>query len=409
MSVPETIVPIVAPTAGRKSGGETPVPVRCLWAWRLWCAAALAAAGLGTTAAARLLGPLGALAWAGIFLAVAGWFLVGVRRELGTNHPPRALHPEQTPDGPLRPFPTLGVATHLTLGRALATAALAASLVAPLRLALAVAVLYTLIAVGDALDGPVARAAGRISVLGAWLDVRVDSAALAAAALALVLQGRAWPVFLVVGLLRPLFLAALALRRRRGARVVPLVSSPGSRAVAGAVMGYLAVALYPLYPAPAARLAGLCFLVPLLVTYLRDWLAVTGRWSAAGRIAPLVRGATPWVRAAAGLGMVALAAGWGDLLGDLGPAGRVLVAVCGLAVLSGFLGRAAALGGLLTLGLAYQGTAQMGGPMVALGMVLAAAAFFTGPGVHALWSPEEGAIRVPGDEVQRPAAGGVTR
>lgn len=384
MSLPEPIAPVVVPESGRKPGGETAVPPPSLWAWRLWCVGALGVAALGGGALAGLLGPVRASAWTGIFLGVAGWLLAGVRRELALNHPPA---------DPARPFPTLGAATHLTLARALATAALAASLVAARELVLPVAVLYTLIAVGDALDGPIARATGRTSALGAWLDVRVDSVALLAAAALLVLQGRVWPVFLAVGLLRPVFLAALELRRRRGARVEALRSSGASRAVAGAVMGYVAVALYPLYPAPAARLVGLCFLAALLVTYLRDWLAVTGRTAGAARVAPLVRGARPWVRAAAGLGLVALAAGWGDILGDVG---RVVVAVAGLAVLMGLLGRCWALAGLLALGLDYQGWAGPGGPALALGLVSAAAAFFLGPGAHALWSPDDGIVRLPG-------------
>jgi hypothetical protein len=159
-------------------------------------------------------------------------------------------------------------------------------------------------------------------------------------------------------------------------------------------MGYVAVALYPLYPVPAARLAGLCFLGAILVTYLKDWLAVTGRRAAAARVVDLVRGATPWARAVAGLALVAIAAGWADLLGD---GGKMLVAACGLAVLLGLLGRTAALAGLLTLGLLYQGMAETGAPVLALGMVLAAAAFFTGPGAHALWSLDDGVVRVPGE------------
>ncbi|MGH2620998.1 MAG: hypothetical protein ACRDHG_10580, partial [Anaerolineales bacterium] len=53
--------------------------------------------------------------------------------------------------------------------------------------------------------------------------------------------------------------------------------SRSRRPIAGLTMGFLSAALWPIVRPPATTLAGVFFLAPLLASFARDWLAVSGR------------------------------------------------------------------------------------------------------------------------------------
>lgn len=105
------------------------------------------------------------------------------------------------------PHPTLGFGNLVTLGRFIAVAALASSL-----LGLANAWFVVLVAlislIFDGVDGYLARKEGRVSDFGARLDMEVDSALAMLLALNLWLSGITGPIILLLGFPRYLFVGA---------------------------------------------------------------------------------------------------------------------------------------------------------------------------------------------------------
>lgn len=173
-----------------------------------------------------------------------------------------------------------GTANLMTLARGVLIALLAGFLLAPEPAGPAgwlPPLLYTLCAVLDLLDGWWARRTDAQTRMGALLDVELDALGILLA-LALAIQYRRLPpAFLVVGLARYLFAAALAVRRRAGLPVVELPPSYLRRRLAGFQMGVLAVLLWPIAAPPATTLGQALIGAPLLAGFVRDWLLATGR------------------------------------------------------------------------------------------------------------------------------------
>jgi CDP-diacylglycerol--glycerol-3-phosphate 3-phosphatidyltransferase len=173
-----------------------------------------------------------------------------------------------------------GAANLLTLFRGLLVALLAGFLFAPRPEGAAAwlpALLFTTAAAVDFLDGWWARHTSSQTHLGSLLDMEFDAVGILLA-VALTVQYRALPApFLAVGVARYLFVAAAALRRRRGRPVHGLPPSYLRRRLAGFQMGVLAVILWPVAQPPATTIAEGLVGIPLLAGFLRDWLVVSGR------------------------------------------------------------------------------------------------------------------------------------
>ena len=170
----------------------------------------------------------------------------------------------------------LTAATWITVGRALLVSALGGFLLAPAGDGVTQWLpggLYTAAALGDLLDGALARRLGQATKLGASLDVTVDAIGLLVAPLLAVLRGRLPPWYLLLAAAYPLFQAGLWLRARWRLPTFRerLRPYPRARLFAGVQMALVATALYPVLPRwvlwPAASLA----MLPTLALFVREW------------------------------------------------------------------------------------------------------------------------------------------
>jgi len=179
-------------------------------------------------------------------------------------------------------FPTVGAANAVTLGRGGLLAVVAGCLLiepdpfAPL--AWLPALCYGASAALDALDGIVARATERVTVLGTRLDMAFDTFGFLIAPLVGVLWGQLPVWYLSLSVARYLFKAGRGLRRYRGKPVYDLPESRLRRPLAGLQMVFITVALAPVVPFALARVAAAVVLVPSLAVFVRDYLAINGRW-----------------------------------------------------------------------------------------------------------------------------------
>jgi CDP-diacylglycerol--glycerol-3-phosphate 3-phosphatidyltransferase len=183
------------------------------------------------------------------------------------------------------PWSTFGLANLITIGRCIAAAALTGLLALPMppgHLVWLAAILHAAAVIPDFFDGYIARITGHVSVLGGRLDMEADSLAMLAATLLSVHYGFMPPWFAAVGFARYLYVFGLWLRTRRGLPVYDLSSSRMRRPVAGLMMGFANLALWPILDERVMALAGLILAVPLLGGFVRDWLVVSGCVDPAG-------------------------------------------------------------------------------------------------------------------------------
>jgi CDP-diacylglycerol--glycerol-3-phosphate 3-phosphatidyltransferase len=173
-----------------------------------------------------------------------------------------------------------GLANLLTLFRGGLIALLAGFLFAPKPAGLAAwlpAAIFTLAAAVDFLDGWWARRTASQTRLGSLLDMEFDALGILLAVGLAVYYGQLPLPFLAVGAARYVFVAAAALRRRRGRPVGELPPSYLRRRLAGFQMGVLAVVLWPIASPPITIIGEGLIGIPLLVGFARDWLVVSGR------------------------------------------------------------------------------------------------------------------------------------
>ncbi|CUX80484.1 MAG: Phosphatidylglycerophosphate synthase [Roseibaca calidilacus] len=168
------------------------------------------------------------------------------------------------------PHARLGMCNIVTLMRGAVIAALAGLLAVPDALAVLgypLAALAALVLALDGVDGWAARRAGLASHFGARLDVETDVAfALVMAALAVALD-KVGPWFLLLGLLRPIFLlGGLVWPWLHG----PLAPSQRRRFVAGLQMGGQVCLLLPVLSGALAQGLGLAILTVVLASFLYD-------------------------------------------------------------------------------------------------------------------------------------------
>lgn len=196
------------------------------------------------------------------------WQLVWQRRALNRATAQAAL------------YPSLGLANQLTLLRGLliaATGGFLLQLPGNALLIWAAAFLYSVAAILDRVDGFVARRTRQTSLLGSELDTIFDALGLVVAPLLAVLLGKVHVSYLLVSVAYYIFSMARARRLRRGLPVHPLLPNTLRRTLAGFQMGYVAVVLWPPFQAELTVVAGVAFMLPLLLGFVVDWLVVSGR------------------------------------------------------------------------------------------------------------------------------------
>ena len=176
-------------------------------------------------------------------------------------------------------FPFLGYANAMTLARGLLTCLLAGFLFGPQPaglLAWAPAVLYTLERLIDFFDGYVARVTRRETRLGGILDIEFDGLGILIAVGSAIQYGKLPLWYLILGLGRQLFVLGIWLRQRRHKPVYDLTASDHRRLIAGFQTGFISVVLWPIWSAQITMLAGYLFAIPLIFSFGRDWLVVSG-------------------------------------------------------------------------------------------------------------------------------------
>jgi len=339
---------------------------------------------------ARLWSPQAAWRWALPAAAGLTLELALLRSHLTANHPPQG--------GEL--WPDFGPANALTILRGFSAAALTGFLALPKPpggvLLWFPALLHLAAIAPDFFDGYIARKTGRVSELGIWLDMESDSLAMLAGALLAVKYARLPWWFALVGLARYLYVLLLWLRRRHGLPIRELPPSLSRRTIAGLMMGFVNIALWPVLDVRAVTLAGALLAAPLLIGFGRDALVVAGQVDPAGaryrradvlvtRVLSVGLAVLRVVGAVAALAFLApslSASPAGPWMALLAP----LAALAGILLALGIVPRIAAL--LLLVAGAFDLYFGSYRPYHAALLVSALPVLIFGPGGWALWQPE---------------------
>lgn len=250
--------------------------------------------------------------------------------------------------------------------------------------------LYLTAAVLDGVDGAWARRTGATTPLGQALDIQYDALGVLVAC-AVAVGTRRLPVYyLVAGAAYYLFQLGLWRRRQSGKPIYPTGSRTFARLMAGFQMGFLGIALLPIFSHKVLAVVAPVFLLPLLAGFVWDWRVVRGSVSAdairrlEARVRTLAAKGPPVLRGGV------LVAGGGLLMSSPAASfsGSVFVpAGLGLMVVAGLAGRTAAL--LLSLVLAHQATLSGISPLLMATLVGTLLILLTGTGDGSLWRPED--------------------
>jgi CDP-diacylglycerol---glycerol-3-phosphate 3-phosphatidyltransferase len=138
------------------------------------------------------------------------------------------------------------------------------------------AILYTLAAILDRLDGFVARRSRQVSLLGNELDITFDALGLVIAPLLAIGLGKLHGSYLLLSVAYYVYQWGLQRRRSLGLPVYPLPPNPLRRTLAGFQMGFIAVVFWPLLDSGISTVAGVAFMLPVLFGFVMDWRVVCG-------------------------------------------------------------------------------------------------------------------------------------
>lgn len=340
-----------------------------------------------------------AVRWLAAVLVVQVYLHFLLWRQISAN---RRKTPENAPL-----LSTFGLANRITIARAALATGLAGFLFGPWPpgiLAWIPGLLFTAVSLMDFLDGYAARATGMLTRLGEQLDMQWDCIAVLFAVFLLARYQQVPVVYVLVGLMRYIYLFGLWLHARRGGSLRELPPNRFRRVVGGMQMGFICVALLPIFTPPVTQIVAVIFMLPVLWGFTRDFLAVTGRisgappkrsslWLRAEKALPLVLRIVLSILliSAASAQIPGLPLRWGIVL---------LAAAAALAILFGAAGRLAAL--LVLAGLGLQ-TAPLDWRYWAI-LLSSVALFFTGTGAYSLWRPEDWLIDHQAGEARRQLA-----
>lgn len=312
-----------------------------------------------------------------VILLLGGYFFVTLWKDLSINR--------SVSSGML--YPDLGLANHISIFRGVLSIALAGFIFAPFtgsRLELAPGILFLNISVLDFADGAAARLTGRTTRLGERLDMRLDGAGVLFGSIILVVAGRAPVFFVAAGMLRYLYLFGQWLLQRIGKPVHSLPPNPYRRALAGMMMGFISVTLFPIFSSVVTGVAAILFLIPFLIGFGQDWLYTSGILSPEQGIKRPVGLLYDLflliIRIAAGCFLIfspVFLTYYSTFFGFM----------FSLIIIMGLLPRVIALGIIVYAGNLL--SIHASDPMMWTAFVLACASFFLGGGHLALWSPEE--------------------
>jgi CDP-diacylglycerol--glycerol-3-phosphate 3-phosphatidyltransferase len=250
-------------------------------------------------------------------------------------------------------------------------------------------VLYLWAALLDGFDGYWARRYGAPTCLGQKLDLHTDALGMLVACTVAVGTQRLPPYYLAAGMAFYVYRFGLWYRRRRGYRNRPTGPRTFARLVAGAQMGFVGIAMLPLFAYNVIQVLAPLFLLPLFAGFVWDWMIVRGGVSEAAErrcqrvLGIIVAKAPPLLR-------VGLLFTGGFLIRGMTvapPLPTALLISLGLMVISGLAGRTAAF--LLSLALAFQATATAPTPLLMATLATAVVLAMAGTGDVSLWRPED--------------------
>lgn len=224
---------------------------------------------------------IGLLVAGGVGLLAAGWerklsstFLRGVGGGLLTVSVVVGWALRRTDEQSI----TLATMVTLSRGAALAVFAGVVAVGVPFRLLPWLpAGLFALAAGLDPVDGAIARATDSVSALGGRLDTEIDGLTVLLGTVAVVAGDLVPAVFLLVGLARYAFVVGIRCRQRWGLPVYDLPPSQLRRVLGGLSMATIWMALLPIVEPAVSRPVALVVVVPFVLNFGRDWLAVSGR------------------------------------------------------------------------------------------------------------------------------------
>ena len=176
-------------------------------------------------------------------------------------------------------FARFGAGTWLTLLSGLLLAYVAGFLFSPWPggwLAWLPALLYLASRIVDLFDGYLARMSDHVTDAGAALDIELDGLGLLIAVGLGVWYGQLPAWYLILAVSRQLFVAGIWWRTHRDKPVYQLPPSDNRRIIAGCQTGFIAIVLWPVLSPPATMLAAVLFAIPLVASFGRDWLVVSG-------------------------------------------------------------------------------------------------------------------------------------
>jgi CDP-diacylglycerol--glycerol-3-phosphate 3-phosphatidyltransferase len=304
-------------------------------------------------------------------------------------------------------YPSLGLANHTSLLRGVLLAWLAGFLFSPQPEGWpgwVPAVLYTTAIFLDGLDGLLARITHQVSKLGQRMDIELDGLGVLAASALGIGWGRLPPWYALVALAYYVFTLGKWLRLKRGLEVYPLPPSPIRRLLAGAQMGVISAVLWPVVPSALTTFAATVAMIPFLIGFTRDWLAVSGRLDVSSAAYQLTAGrlttaAEKWFPVPARLAVLLvfvlnwLQSGQPALFEGQAPLSTAWLTVLGALVFAGVVGRAT--GPLLAIFVSLAVT-RWGVPtpssliLIGCGLVL----LLLGSGEMSVWQPEEALLRM---------------
>lgn len=257
------------------------------------------------------------------------------------------------------PYANLGWANRLTILRGWLVAATAGFLFQhwpPALLMWVPGSLYLMAAVLDRIDGYVARRSGQTSMLGVELDTVFDALGLAIAPLLAVWYGQIHWSYLLFSSAYYLFQWGIYRRKQHGLPVHSLPPNRLRRAWAGFQMGFIAIVLLPLFGPPVTVIAGVAFMLPVLIGFTIDWLIVSGHIDRQHAATASLFNAIESIGQAIllpGLRVVLIISLLSSLHYPLTLFGLVVLLIAGM-ILAGLAGRVFALVLILLLGWHYQ-------------------------------------------------------
>ena len=240
--------------------------------WWLALAAGVSAVAATTVTIEQSLPAFSPIRWCLQASLIVIVILILLGRNLGLNR--------RGKDEPLNP--SLGAASWVTLARGGLIALLAGFWLQPWPghehqgrcLAWLPGIIYIAAVLADALDGWVARQTGNQTLLGEYLDTRVDALGILVASLVAVDYGQLPLFYVSAGLAWYLMRLAVWLRKKSGRPCGEVKPRKSARFMAGLQMAFLGIVLLPLLDPPITNVAAVLILVPFLAGFLFDWKMV---------------------------------------------------------------------------------------------------------------------------------------